>query len=155
MAVQGVSHIAVGVSDLGRSVRFYRDVIGMPVVVEEVESFTEGAGMWQMGASRRAAYIRWREGPHESFVVLDEWPADRRPPGAPAKLFQVGVHHFGFWVDDVEPIVERARQAGCKVLSTPKEGDTKAYGEAAGRKVRAAFIEDPDGNIVQLDQRVG
>ena len=154
MAVRGVSHIAVGVSDLGRSVQFYRDVIGMPVVVEEVESFTQGSGMWQMGASRRAAYIRWREGPDESFVVLDEWPVERRPAGSPAKLFQVGVHHVGFWVDDIEAAVERARKAGHNVLSAPKEGDTKAYGEPAGRKVRAAFIEDPDGNIVQLDQRL-
>ena len=64
MAVHGVSHIAIGVSDLDRSVDFYRDVVGMPVVVKEVESFAQGAGMWQMGASRRAAYVRWRDGPH-------------------------------------------------------------------------------------------
>jgi catechol 2,3-dioxygenase-like lactoylglutathione lyase family enzyme len=154
MAIKGVSHIAIGVSDLDRSVAFYRDVVGMPVVVEEVESFAQGTGMWQVGASRRAAYVRWREGADESFLVLDQWPEERRPPGAPAKLFQIGVHHFGFWVDDIEAVLERSRQAGCKVLSPPRDGDTKAYGETAGRKVRAAFIEDPDGNIVQLDQRL-
>ncbi|HEY3696308.1 VOC family protein [Phenylobacterium sp.] len=154
MAVHGVSHIAIGVSDLDRSVDFYRDVVGMPVVVKEVETFAQGAGMWQVGASRRAAYVRWREGPQESFVVLDQWPPERRPPGAPAKLFQLGVHHFGFWVDDVEAVLERARKSGHKVLSPPSEEDTKAYGEPPGQKVRAAFIEDPDGNIVQLDQRL-
>jgi catechol 2,3-dioxygenase-like lactoylglutathione lyase family enzyme len=154
MAVKGVSHIAIGVSNLERSVAFYRDVIGMPVVVEEIENYTQGSGMFQMGASRRAAYVRWREGPDESFVVLDEWPPERRPDGSPAKLFQVGVHHFGFWVDDIEAAVERSRQAGRKILSPPREGDTKAYGEAPGKKVRSAFIEDPDGNIVQLDQRL-
>jgi catechol 2,3-dioxygenase-like lactoylglutathione lyase family enzyme len=154
MAVRGVSHIAVGVRDLDRSVAFYRDVVGMPVVVEEVETFAKGAGMWQAGASRRAAYVRWREGPHESFMVLDQWPPERRPPGAPAKLFQLGVHHFGFWVDDVEAVLERSRTAGCKVLGGPADGDTKAYGEPPGRTIRSAFVEDPDGNIVQLDQRL-
>ena len=152
--INGLAEVVLMVQDLERSVAFYRDVVGMPVVVEEVESFTQGTGMWQMGASRQAAYVRWREGPDESFLVLDQWPPERRPPGAPAKLFQIGVHHFGFWVDDIEAVLERSRQAGCKVLSEPREGDAKAYGEPEGRKIRAAFIEDPDGNIVQLDQRV-
>jgi catechol 2,3-dioxygenase-like lactoylglutathione lyase family enzyme len=154
MAVKGVSHVAIGVSDFDRSVAFYRDVIGMPVVVEEVETFPQGTGLWQVGASRRVAYVRWREGPDESFLVLDQWPQEKRPAGSPAKLFQVGVHHFGFWVDDIETVLERCQTAGCKVLSPAREGDTKAYGEPPGRKVLSAFMQDPDGNVVQLDQRL-
>ena len=40
------------------------------------------------------------------------------------------------------------------LLQTPRsDGDTAAYGEAPGGVVRSAFLRDPDGNVVQLDQR--
>jgi hypothetical protein len=32
--------------------------------------------------------------------------------------------------------------------------DSAAYGEPAGRFVRAMFVNDPDGNVIQFDQRV-
>lgn len=30
---------------------------------------------------------------------------------------------------------------------------TDAYGEPPGGRVKTAFLDDPDGNFVQLDQR--
>jgi hypothetical protein len=36
----------------------------------------------------------------------------------------------------------------------PTESDTVAYGEPAGGKVLTALFEDPDGTIVQFDQRL-
>jgi catechol 2,3-dioxygenase-like lactoylglutathione lyase family enzyme len=66
----------------------------------------------------------------------------------------VGVHHFAFWVDDLEAIVERMRAAGVEVALEPAPGDTKLYGEAPGGKVLTAFLKDPDANWVQLDQRL-
>lgn len=150
-SINAISHIAVGVTDMEQSLGFFRDVLGMHVSLdteEELPAF--GGGEAQ---KRRAVYLRWREGPHETFIVLDQ-QLSRTPFGKPPTLFQVGTHHWGFWVEDVDGIVARADAAGVPIIVQPVDADTIAYGEPAGGKCRSAFLRDPDGNVVQLDQRV-
>ncbi len=36
----------------------------------------------------------------------------------------------------------------------PADTDTSTYGEKPGGTIRLLMLRDPDGNIVQLDQRV-
>jgi catechol 2,3-dioxygenase-like lactoylglutathione lyase family enzyme len=150
MAVRAISHVAVGVRDMDRSLRFYCDAIGLRVKLDTVEEIPAFEG--SQARKRRAAYLGWSEGPHESFVVLDQ-PLTTPPSGEPARLFQTGIHHFSFWVDDIAAIAARLRAAGFEVLFEPAEGDTIAYGEPPGGVVLSTFLRDPDGNYVQLDQR--
>ena len=76
------------------------------------------------------------------------------PYGQAARLFQVGVHHFAFWVDDLDAVVGRARAAGFEIAFEPMNADSQTLGEPAGSEIRSTFICDPDGNLVQLDQRL-
>jgi catechol 2,3-dioxygenase-like lactoylglutathione lyase family enzyme len=101
---------------------------------------------------RRAVYMRFEDGPHASFIVLSQNPGE--PSGQPLKVDQVGLHHFAFWVDDLRARLERLKAAGVKILVPPTESDTVAYGEPPGGKVLTALFEDPDGTIVQFDQRL-
>lgn len=150
MKIQNVSHIAVGVRDMDRSLVFYRDVLGLHVSLDTLEELPPIGDA--PAIQRRGVYLRWREGAHESFIVLDQ-QLSRPPFGEPAKTFQVGTHHWGLWVDEIEPFVARAEAAGVPIVVRPANGDTLAYGEPAGGVVRTAFLRDPDGNLVQLDQR--
>jgi catechol 2,3-dioxygenase-like lactoylglutathione lyase family enzyme len=75
------------------------------------------------------------------------------PTGDPKPLFEIGMHHFGFWVDDLDAVHARARQASVPIILKPGVGDTAAYGEPSGGKVRTMFLRDPDGNAVQFDER--
>jgi len=151
MPVRAISHVAVGVRDMERSLRFWRDALGLRVKLDTVEELP-GVSGGAPARKRRAAYLGWSEGRHESFVVLDQ-PLSIEPSGEPARLFQTGLHHFSFWVDDIAQAVARVRAAGFEVLFDPAEGDTIAYGEAPGGRVLTTFLRDPDGNYVQLDQR--
>jgi catechol 2,3-dioxygenase-like lactoylglutathione lyase family enzyme len=150
MAIRAISHVAVGVRDMECSLRFYRDAIGLRVKLDTIEELPGFGGA--EARKRRAVYLGWSEGPHESFVVLDQ-PLDVEPVGEPARLFQTGLHHFAFWVDDIDAIVARVRAAGSEVLFEPAAGDTLAWGEPPGGVIRSTFLRDPDGNYVQLDQR--
>ena len=150
MAIRAISHVAIGVRDMDRALRFYRDALGLRVKLDTIEEIPGFEG--SQARKRRAAYLGWSEGPHESFVVLDQ-PLSMPPSGEPARLFQTGIHHFSFWVDDIAAIVARMRAGGHEVLFDPGVGDTLAYGEAPGGKVLSTFLRDPDGNYVQLDQR--
>ncbi len=152
MRILNVSHIAVGVRDMDVSLGFWRDVLGMTVTLDEVEEFGDGVRFPKV--RRRGAYLRWEHDPHSPFVVLDQ-QLSTDPFGEPATLFQVGVHHVGFWVDDVDAVLAQAEAAGVPVMTRPAGSDTVAYGEAPGGTVRTMFLRDPDGNVVQFDQRVG
>lgn len=149
-----VSHIAVGVRDMEKSLHFYRDLLGLKVCLDTMESI---GGLKTLFADpkrgkRRAVYLRFEEGPHASFIVLSQNPGPAT--GEAIKLDQVGVHHFAFWVDDLRERVERLRAAGVPILVPPIESDTVAYGEPPGKKVLTTLFQDPDGIIVQFDQRL-
>jgi catechol 2,3-dioxygenase-like lactoylglutathione lyase family enzyme len=152
--MRAVSHIAIGVSDMDRALHFYRDLLGLRVTLDTMERV---GGMGPLFANpqkgqRRAVYMRFEDGPHASFIVLSQNPGG--PSGQPLKVDQVGVHHFSFWVDDLRDRVEKLKAAGVKILLPPTESDTVAYGEPAGGKVLTTLFADPDGTIVQFDQRL-
>lgn len=153
MGIQAVSHIAVGVRDMDTALGFYRDVLGLRVTADKVEEFSQGPGL--LPAQRRAVYLRWVDGPHASFIVLDQ-QITNEIKGQPAQLFQMGAHHFAFWVDDIDAMMERVRAANIDVIMGGNDGpgaDTVMYGEPPGGHVRSVFLRDPEGNYVQLDQR--
>jgi catechol 2,3-dioxygenase-like lactoylglutathione lyase family enzyme len=151
MAVQGLSHVAIGVRDMDASLAFYRDIVGLDVALDIVENGAEVAAF-----HRRAVYLRWgNDGPAASFIVLDQ-NLDGPAPGKPAELFQHGVHHYAFWVDDLEAILDRAKVNGVKSLGGPFMVPGKPYGysdaDDVKPMVKTGLIYDPDGNVVQLDQ---
>jgi len=152
--MRAVSHIAIGVRDMDKSLHFYRDLLGLKVSLDTMENIGGLKTLFtnpQKG-KRRAVYMRFEDGPHASFLVLSQNPGET--PGDAIKLDQVGVHHFAFWVDDLRERVEKLKAAGVPILVPPMESDTLAYGEPAGKKVLTSLFQDPDGIIVQFDQRL-
>lgn len=155
MTTLGISHVAVGVSDMDRALVFYRDLIGLEVNLDTVET-----GFGDGSFKRRAVYLRQpvpgagAADPHAFFIVLDQ-QLDQEPFGKPPRILQLGTHHFSFWVDDLEERFERIVAEGFRVVFSPTVSDAKAYGEAEGSgRVLTCIIKDQDGNPVQLDQRL-
>ena len=97
--MNGISHVAVGVRDLERSLRFYRDLLGLEVRSDEMQPI---GGMPTLYANpetgkRRAVNLRYGKGNDSGFLVLSESPGGTR--GEAIKLDQVGISHFSWWVD--------------------------------------------------------
>lgn len=149
MAVLAVSHIAVGVTDMDRSLEFYRDVLELRVTADWIQEFTDFTH--DQPVRRRTAWLRAGSGPHDSALALDQLitpkPTDHR-----SELYDLGTHHFSFWVDDIDGVIERATAGGFPLMF-PHVADTKEYGEPPGGSIRSVFMRDPDGNVVQVDQR--
>jgi catechol 2,3-dioxygenase-like lactoylglutathione lyase family enzyme len=148
VAVTNVSHIAIAVRDMDRTLPFWTGVVGLHVTLDTIEEFAISGRPFR----RRAVYLRQRDGAHEPFLVLDQ-PCDGSPPGDVKAMFDLGIHHVGLWVDDIDAIAERAGAAGTPVMSGPVTTDSLRYGEAAGKPVRTLLVRDPDGNVIQFDQR--
>jgi len=150
MGIRAVSHIAIGVRDMERALRFWRDVIGLGISSDRLQKFTSFTT--GQPVTRRSVFLRWRSGPDESFVVLDQLLPEAAP-GRALELFDLGTHHVSFWVDDVDEIVARA-QAGGFAIHFPHVTDTEDYGEPRGGRVKSVFLQDADGNFAQVDQRL-
>jgi catechol 2,3-dioxygenase-like lactoylglutathione lyase family enzyme len=151
MTIHNVSHVAIGVRDMDRSLRFYRDIIGLEVRQDAIEEF--GGVEGEAGVKRRGVYLRWSDDPNAPFLVLDE-RQDMQASGGPKDLYDFGIHHFGFWVDDVNAIADKARAGGVEFIYGPSDADTSTYAEPEGGTIRLLLIRDPEGNVVQLDERV-
>jgi catechol 2,3-dioxygenase-like lactoylglutathione lyase family enzyme len=154
MSIFAVSHIAIGVRDMARALRFYRDVLGLTISADRIEEFPQGPG--EPVARRRGVFLRWNDDPLSTYILLDQ-QLTKQTVGEPKQMYSAGFHHFGFWVSDLKPIMDRARAAGVDVLAS-NEGepgvDSEWYGEAAGlAAINYVIMHDPEGNVVQIDQR--
>jgi catechol 2,3-dioxygenase-like lactoylglutathione lyase family enzyme len=150
MAIRAISHVAVGVRDMDRALRFYRDGLGLRVKLDTTEEIPAFEG--SAPRKRRAAYLGWSEGPHESFVVLDQ-PLDVAATGEPARLFQTGIHHFSFWVDDIAGSSRACAPRGWRCCSSRAWATRSPTASRPAARCSPPSCAIPDGNYVQLDQR--
>jgi lactoylglutathione lyase len=127
-----LAYVILYVEDLDRSVRFYRDVIGVALRFADdafAELDTEGTRFGLFPRSRLPDLL----GP-KAVAEPTGGPADRTP-GA----------EVCFVVPDVDHQAERLRAAGAEVLSGPTD---RPWGH------RTLHLRDPDGHVVELAQEI-
>ena len=107
--------------------RFYRDVLGFePVAARPVPMDIEITRL-MCGESQI------------KLVSLKEVPTEASPPGG---LFgATGIRYWTIWVDDIDEIFSRATVNGAPVAMEITE---------IRPGVRAAIVEDPEGNWVEF-----
>jgi lactoylglutathione lyase len=152
--MRGVSHVAVGVRDMEKSLRFYRDLLGLRVVMDEVQdiggirAMSEGSTRPQ----RRAVHLVWEDVPWAPFLVLSQFSGVQSNP--PPKLNHVGINHFALWVDNLRERAEQLERAGVKFQLKPAEVPAPTYNGGKDEKVLTCIFEDPDGTLIQFDQQL-
>jgi lactoylglutathione lyase len=148
IAISAISHIAICVRDLERSLRFYRDALGLRVDKDELQSTRTGGLPYlyrHRHAQRRVVHLRYGSGATTPFLVLTEHPGDP-VSGEPIMLDQVGISHLSFTVPDVAEVTRRLLALGAETCGPPD-----AFKDASGR-IRTVFFRDPDGILVQFDE---
>jgi len=111
------------VSDIEESVRFYRDVLGVPL-----RSANETYAEFATEGAKFALYAR------QALPAL----IGAQAPTGPVRWPQGEV---AFFVEDPDGDHERLRRAGVTILAPPTD---RPWGE------RTLHIADPDGNVVEL-----
>jgi catechol 2,3-dioxygenase-like lactoylglutathione lyase family enzyme len=139
-------HTGYTVSDLDRSVAFYRDLLGCEVIAtQEKRGGYLAAIVGYPDAHVRMAHLRLPDGEHvlELFEYLA--PAGSRADVEPRN---VGASHLCLVVDDLQALYERLRERGVdSFVSPPVDVDT---GINTGG--RGLYLRDPDGITVELFQ---
>ena len=122
-----IDYTMVVVSDMDRSVEFYRDKLGIPLKFQSPE-WTE----FQTGVTTLAL--------HGGGV-----PRSGPPTGDPSK--QAGACSIGFNVDDVDATYQELQAKGLQFVMPPTQRDEEG--------IKLAVALDPDGLPISFAQLVG
>jgi glyoxylase I family protein len=151
LKARGVSHIAVCVADLEKSLEFYRDKLGLVVKMHTTQEMARRPGaesdeMYERPRKARTVANIYFDDPESTqpFLVLTSHP-DEQVGGEPIKLDQKGISHISFGVEDVRAYAEELVAKG-----VPLAGTMEDFTDSSG-VMRTFFVYDPDGILVQFD----
>lgn len=152
MKVRGVSHIAVCVADLEKSLEFYRDLLGLTVKMHSTQEMAQRPGaqsehIYERPRKSRTVADVYVDDPESSqpYLVLTSHPGDQ-VDGVPIKLDQKGISHISFGVDNLNAFAQELVAKGASLAGTMDD-----FTDAEGN-VRTIFLYDPDGILVQFDE---
>jgi catechol 2,3-dioxygenase-like lactoylglutathione lyase family enzyme len=135
----GLTHIALPVANIDRSIDFYAKYAGIEVVHRRIDAETGVAVVWLSDRTR-------------PFVIVLIQKEDVNPVLSPLAHLGVGCKSRA----DLDKLCDAARQAGV-LLQEPKDS---GYPFAKRRLCRIgywAFLRDPDGHTLELSygQEIG
>ncbi len=143
MTVRRLTHLGICVSDLQRSLDFYRDVLGFVEVGRFSDDRGYGSRLLELDDIRLEAVYLERDGWRIELLWYAEpgsvGDATRRP------MNQLGLTHLSFVVDDLDQTLDLVRRCGGTIVEqTRMEMQSKAI-----------FATDPDGTRLELIEREG
>ncbi len=145
-----IAHIGLTVSDLDRSVSFYKDILGLSYVGEMEMTGPETANLFQReGCQARVAYLR-TDDPMAPLVELIQFLDQKAVPSTPS-LFKTSISELCFTAENVDKEYTRLKNLGVEFLSEPQTFDSTRYGFG---KSKAVYFLDPDKNVLELIQPV-
>jgi catechol 2,3-dioxygenase-like lactoylglutathione lyase family enzyme len=145
LPIQRLSHVGICVSDLARSLRFYRDLLGFTQEHDlEVAGEPTSTLLRLPDVELKAVYLV-RDGVRIELLYFASPPA----PARRARVMnEPGLTHLSFRVADLQAVVRALRDAGERVLD-------ETVLEFPGFQSAACFVVDPDGQLIELVQAPG
>lgn len=145
--IKEVMHIGLTVSDMERSVSFYRDVLGLRF---QGELIMQGAAtdvlFGRENSTVRVAYLNGSDHVFAPPVELLQFLGEEVRFDA-CDLGKTSISEICFRVDDLDAMYEHLLANRVECLSAPQSFDFTAYGFG---KSKALYFKDPDDIILEL-----
>ena len=138
-------HTGITVSNLGRSLAFWRDVLGFELshtAHQTGELAQEITGV--AGAEIKLAVLK-TPGGHKIELLEYFAPANRKR--ANLRPCDVGFVHVALLIDDLDAVLERIAASGWRAAGKPQ---ILTKGPNAGKRV--VYVGDPDGTTIEFMQ---
>jgi catechol 2,3-dioxygenase-like lactoylglutathione lyase family enzyme len=138
-----MDHVSLSVSDLDRSVAFYRDILGLKLLFQEETSGKEFETLFGAPPGFRARVAEFKEGVEISQFIS--------PPGRDLNLetWDIGVGFLIFHVTELDKIYSDLVEKGVKFASPPVTMKSPLPG---GGLLKAVHMYGPDGERISLDE---
>ena len=145
-SIVGFFHGGVTVSDMERSLRFYRDGLGLEVEFDKIVDGPYLPVVLDLDFSHiRAVYLRI---PGGGFVELLEYHGIETLP-ATSRPCDHGAGHICFYVEGIDDVFGRLIELGYRARSEHVVDIT----EGPNKGARSVYMLDPDGYRVELLQK--
>ena len=139
--MKAVRHFGIVVSDMERSLRFYRDLLGLKVVRAMDESGEYIDNMLAL-ENAQVTTVKMSADSGSTLVELLEFKSHPRQPRGDREVCSLGPSHVAFTVGDLDAVYRRLSQAGVRFNAPPK---LSPDGYAT-----VTFCQDPDGTPIEL-----
>lgn len=140
--IRATRHVGIVVQDLEKSLRFWRDVMGLTVAVD----FREQGEFIDTVQALRDVTVRMVKLKAPDGSMIELLKDDYHPTPLPERndMCDCGIRHIAFTVPDAQAAWHTLTQCRCAVLSQPV---TSPDGKA-----RLFFARDPEGNLLEIVQ---
>jgi predicted enzyme related to lactoylglutathione lyase len=143
--ITGVGNFSHIVTNLDKSLEFYRDAIGL--TPGQSLPFSPNPAIMKLGntVGAQSRFVALSVPGSAIGVELIEYKDIERTPAHP-RFQDPGAANLILRVRDLDSILTRARKAGAKILTTSGAPTT------IGNGGKVIFIQDPDGFVIELSQ---
>jgi len=139
MKIPSLGHVGLSVSDMERSVEFYRDIIGMEVVLElDISDDRIARVVGVPGTRCRITHLKLGDGVLELFHYYEP-VGENKARGM--RQCDYGIVHIGFEVDDFHNRLRRLQKNGVEFLGEPVEFRPGVW---------VLYFKGPDGEVCEL-----
>lgn len=126
-----LSVLTLAVADLERSLRFYRDGLGLPTQGIVGREFEHGA----------VAFFDLAGGVRLALWAQEDLAHDSGLPVSPISSTAFSIGHNVASRDEVDQVIDQARRAGAEIVKPPQDTFYGGY---------AAYFRDPDGHLWEV-----
>jgi catechol 2,3-dioxygenase-like lactoylglutathione lyase family enzyme len=151
MRTQGINHLALVCRDMAETVRFYSEVLQMPLV--KTIALPDGGQhfFFDCGGGSLLAFFWWADAPAAApgIASVEDFPA--KPMSAIGSM-----NHVAFVMEeaDLEASVKRLQAAGVPLLPMVVNHDDSEAGVARemhpGVTFRSVYFRDPNGIMLEF-----
>lgn len=143
--MKALRHCGVVVSDIEKSLHFYRDLLGMEIQVdmlEEGDFIDTISGL--KGIKVRTVKMTTSEGTMR--IELLKYFSHKGKERKDYEIQDLGASHIAFTVNDIEFEYKRLKKEGVNFISSPQL--------SVDKKHKVVFCHDPDGVPIELVQEL-
>lgn len=131
-----IYHVGLTVSDLDKSIAFYRDVLGLAFQGEI------------MMVGKETDNLNGSENMETPPVELIQF-VDNEVKRVQSNLFMTSISELCFYTDDIDTVYKKLIEKNVECLSEPQYFDFSSQGFG---KSKAFYFKDPDGIILEMMQ---
>ena len=137
--IKDVRHVGIVVSDMEKSLKFYRDLLGLKIksLVNEEGEFLDNM-LAHENVKNKVAKLVSEQG-NALVELIDSSSYGNKKD---RDFFTIGASHFALTVDDLEKTYDYLVKSGVKFTAPPQQ--------TPDGFAKVTFCEDPDGTPIEL-----